>query len=278
VPFEPSSEGLVAHSLAIGAQFRSLLAGRWVGEGGAGRELFGFSRHYQFWRVELSYPMQDARPEFVLDSEAKSPLAMDGTPTHPLPQPLESTDSDEDLMIAFSRGSADAFNELFSRYKQPLFGFFRRRLADPTYAEELSQETFLVVLRSSVRYQPRALFRTYLYAVGLKILRAHRRKAAFRGTFLYAAPAHQQPAAPNNTEEVTIVRHAIQQLRAIDREILLLREFEQLRYSEIADLLNLPVNTVRSRLFHARVSLRALLTAPIQKGPAVAAAKSEENT
>ncbi len=58
-------------------------------------------------------------------------------------------------MIAFSGGSADTFHELFSRYKKPLFGFFRRRLADPSYAEELTQETFLVILRSSVRYQPR---------------------------------------------------------------------------------------------------------------------------
>jgi RNA polymerase sigma factor, sigma-70 family len=202
---------------------------------------------------------------------------MDGTPTHPLPLQLESTDSDEHLMIAFSRGSADAFNELFSRYKQPLFGFFRRRLVDPTYAEELTQETFLVVLRNSVRYQPRALFRTYLYAIGLKILRAHRRKAAFRATFLDAAPAHQEPAAPNNTQEETIVRHALQQLDSIDREILLLREFEQLRYSEIASLLSLPVNTVRSRLFRARVSLRTLLTTPIQKAPTLEPAKPEEN-
>jgi RNA polymerase sigma-70 factor (ECF subfamily) len=203
---------------------------------------------------------------------------MDGTPPHPLPQQPESADSDEHLMIAFSRGSTDAFNELFSRYKQPLFGFFRRRLADPTYAEELTQETFLVVLRSSVRYQPRALFRTYLYAIGLKILRAHRRKAAFRATFLRAAPAHQEPHAPNTTEEEIIVRHAVQQLDSIDREILLLREFEQLRYSEIASLLSLPVNTVRSRLFRARVSLRTLLTTPVQKAPTLEPAKSEENT
>jgi len=222
--------------------------------------------------------MHDALPVFVLDSEAKIPLAMDGTPTPPPAQGLESADSDEHLMTAFSRGSADAFNELFSRYKQPLFGFFRRRLADPAHAEELTQETFLVVLRSSVRYQPRALFRTYLYAIALKILRAHRRKAAFRGTFLGAPREHQEPPVPDNTEEVTIVRHAIRQLGPVDREILLLREFEQLHYSEIASLLRLPVNTVRSRLFRARVSLRALLASPIQKAPTPAAAKSEEST
>src|SRR5580704_19792043 len=86
--------------------------------------------------------------------------------------------SDEQLMVAFSRGSTDAFGELFSRYKQPMFGFFRRRLRDPAQAEELTQETFLAILRASSHYEPSATFGTYLYAIGFNILRAHRRKAA----------------------------------------------------------------------------------------------------
>jgi hypothetical protein len=61
--------------------------------------------------------------------------------------------SDEQLMVAFSGLSAKAFTELFSRYKQPLFGFFRRRVADPAQ-QELTQETFLAVLRAWLRYAP----------------------------------------------------------------------------------------------------------------------------
>ena len=56
------------------------------------------------------------------------------------------------------------------------------------------------------------------------------------------------------------MREAIRKLEDMDREILLLREFEQLNYAEIAELLNLPVNTVRSRLFRARTALRELLS------------------
>ncbi len=56
------------------------------------------------------------------------------------------------------------------------------------------------------------------------------------------------------------MREALRKLEAMDREILLLREFEQLSYAEIAGLLNLPVNTVRSRLFRARRALRELLS------------------
>jgi RNA polymerase sigma-70 factor (ECF subfamily) len=56
-----------------------------------------------------------------------------------------------------------------------------------------------------------------------------------------------------------VLRDALRKLDRIDREIILLREFEQLTYTEIAELLNLPLNTVRSRLFRARTALRDLL-------------------
>jgi RNA polymerase sigma-70 factor (ECF subfamily) len=209
--------------------------------------------------------MQDALPAFVLDSEATKRSVMNGTPGSPDAGTPPTAGSDEQLMVAFSRGSADAFGELFSRYKQPVFGFFRRRVADPAQAEELTQETFLVVLRASSRYEPRALFRTYLYAIGLKILRAHRRKAAFRAAFLGTAAEIREPSLQNATDAEILLRQAVGKLERLDREILLLREFEQLSYAEIAELLSLPVNTVRSRLFRARMALRDLLEAPAPK-------------
>src|SRR6266852_4016206 len=170
--------------------------------------------------------------------------------------------SDEHLMLAFSKGSADSFSELFARYKQPIFGFFRRRVLESAHAEELTQETFLALFRAAARYQPRALFRTYLYAIGLKILRAHRRKAAFRATFFGQRNSAPDPAKRDATESGLWVRRAVEKLEPMDREILLLREFEQLSYAEIADLLQLPLNNVRSRLFRARTALRTLLEPP----------------
>src|SRR5271170_6894947 len=211
--------------------------------------------------------MQDALPALVLHSEALPRHAMNDSPTSPSsapPQsaPANSPASDEHLMLAFSKGSAESFNELFLRYKQPIYGFFRRRTADPHHAEELSQETFLVLLRAATRYEPRALFRTYLYAIAFKILRAHRRKSAFRATFFGHPTIIPDPAKQDATESALWVRRAVEKLDRIDREILLLREFEQLSYAAIADLLHLPLNTVRSRLFRARTALRNLLEPP----------------
>jgi RNA polymerase sigma-70 factor, ECF subfamily len=189
-------------------------------------------------------------------------------------QGWENRRTDEELMLEFCQGSREAFSQLFARYKQPLFGFFCRRLADPTQAEELTQETFLALLRNSLRYEPRALFRTYLYAIGLKIMRAHRRKAALRAMLLGTQIGMRVYEPARDTE--LFLRQALRKLDAQDREILLLREFEQLSYAEIAQLLKLPVNTVRSRLFRARMALRDLLQSASPASLATKLAESEE--
>jgi len=181
-------------------------------------------------------------------------------------------------MLAFSKGSTEAFTTLFGRYKQPVYGFFRRRVADPSHAEELAQETFFALLRAASRYEPRALFRTYLYAITLKILRAHRRKETFRATFLGQRKTLPDPAKQDATESGLWVRRAVEKLDPLDREILLLREFEQLSYAEVADLLDLPLNTVRSRLFRARTALRELLDPSAASVPNSAAQQSVQQT
>src|SRR5260370_8604419 len=116
--------------------------------------------------------------------------------------------SDEHLMLAFSQGSREPYTDLSRRYKLPIYGFFRRRVTDPAHAEELTQETFLALVRSASRYEPRALFRTYLYAIALKILRAHRRKAAFRATFLGHPTSNPDPSPRDAPESPLCARPA----------------------------------------------------------------------
>ena len=167
--------------------------------------------------------------------------------------------TDEELILQVHEGSAEAFAELFQRYRQPMYGFFVRRLANPSRAEELAQETFMAVLRAAARYEPRALFRTYLYGIALNLLMADRRKAGREVSGSAVAGEQGSPAKTNNSEEALWVKHAVEQLGPDEREIVLLREYEGLSYGEIAALLRLPVNTVRSRLFRARMALRDLL-------------------
>jgi RNA polymerase sigma-70 factor (ECF subfamily) len=164
--------------------------------------------------------------------------------------------SDEALMIEFQRGSREAFDELFARYREPLYGFFRRRLATKDRAEDLAQETFLAVIRAAVRYEPRAMVKTYLYGIALKLLAAERRKLS--GNEPQIDDDHE-PAEDSPSDNALWVRQALEKLDSSEREILMLREYEQLNYVEIGELLRLPVNTVRSRLFRARMELKSFL-------------------
>jgi RNA polymerase sigma-70 factor (ECF subfamily) len=165
-------------------------------------------------------------------------------------------DSDEVLMLEFKGGSRAAFEELYSRYCGPLYGFFRRRLNCPQRAEDLAQETFLAVIRGASRYEPRALVRSYLYGIAMKLLFTERRKQLRDGSPPECPP---EPSASGTQETGLWVREAVARLDASEREILMLREYEQLSYVEIAELLRLPINTVRSRLFRARMALKQQL-------------------
>jgi len=169
-------------------------------------------------------------------------------------RPERTMSTDEELILEFQRGSQEAFDELFARYREPIYGFFRRRLKEAERAEDLAQETFIAVLRGRERYEPRALVRTYLYGIALKQLAAERR----RGARSSAEPA-SEAATSSDPDAALWVRQAMEKLDADSREIVLLREFEQLSYVEIALLIHIPVNTVRSRLFRARMELKKLL-------------------
>jgi RNA polymerase sigma-70 factor, ECF subfamily len=164
---------------------------------------------------------------------------------------------DEQLMLRFQDGSSDAFAELFDRFRKPVHGFFRRRLTDAARAEELMQETFLAILRGVHRYEVRATFRTYLYSIATKILWAERRRTP---PDTVNAGESSEPRSRGRDPVLALwVREALDRIDPDYREALMLREYDQLSYEEIAQVLDVPINTVRSRLFRARLEMKALL-------------------
>jgi RNA polymerase sigma factor (sigma-70 family) len=171
--------------------------------------------------------------------------------------------SDEQLMLEFQAGASPAFEELFERYRNPVYGFFRRRLNNIARAEELAQETFVVILRGTEEYEPKAKFRTYLYTIAIRQLWSERRKEIRAGRF---AAEPQETSRESDPSTALWIRDALEQLDVDHREILMLREYEQLSYDEIAEVLAVPVNTVRSRLSRARGELKALLESQSARG------------
>jgi len=184
--------------------------------------------------------------------------------------------SDEALMLEFQGGSRAAFEELFARYRKPLYGFFGRRLNNSERADDLTQETFLAVIRAVSRYEPRASVRTYLYGIALKLVAAERRRV-FRNSAWSSALGlgTTEPNSDRTPDSVLWVRQALERLDASDREILMLREYEQLSYSDIAELLRIPVNTVRSRLFRSRLALKGYLESEARTNPGLRASGAE---
>ena len=165
--------------------------------------------------------------------------------------------TDEELMLEFQQGSRQAFEEIFQRHREALYGFFRRRLLDAACAEDLTQEAFLAMIRGVARYEPRALVRTYLYGIGLNLLAAERRKRSREGG---SPRGVSDPPLDADPDAGLWVRQAVERLDADEREVLMLREYEQLSYAEIGEVLRIPMNTVRSRLFRGRMALKTLLT------------------
>jgi RNA polymerase sigma-70 factor (ECF subfamily) len=165
--------------------------------------------------------------------------------------------SDEELMDEIRRGSRAAFETLFGRYREPIWRFFRRRTPDGGRAEELAQDVFVALLDGAARYEQRGPVRSYLFGIAYHVLQADRRKAAHRAT----DPLDTDPPDLDITDpdRSIWVRDALRRLDEDDREVLMLREYEQLSYQEIADLRGAPLNTVRSQLFRARMALKSAL-------------------
>ena len=165
--------------------------------------------------------------------------------------------TDEELVLAFLAGDRPAFDAFFERYREPIWAFFhRRRRACRGGGADAGD--FLAVLKAARRYEPRSSFRSYLFGIAFNVLSASRRKAQRKGD-VSAPDLDGLAGASSDPAAVLWVRQALAALNPQDREIVMLREYDALDYREIALVIDVPVNTVRSRLFRARLALREKL-------------------
>jgi len=180
-------------------------------------------------------------------------------------------ETDEALAAAAASGGA-AFDELFRRYAPRVRHFVAWQTGGGEDAvEELTQEVFFQVYRSLPRFAGRSTFRTWLYALAGNVCRHHVRRRK-RRLHWFASPEEDGPAidempdlAPTVVERLARrelhgeVRKQVARLPTPYRSVLLLRDWEDLSYAEIAEVLAIPVGTVRSRLHQARSRLAAAL-------------------
>ena len=179
---------------------------------------------------------------------------------------LARTDAE---LIARSLSDPSAFAELFDRHHDAIAGFLRRR-ADRALGDELAAETFLQAFRARERYDlARGDARPWLYGIAANLLRRHRRSEE-RRLRAYARAATPDVDASgfdgvearlDATASCQAIAIGLASLGAGERDVLLMYAWAELSYEQIADALEIPVGTVRSRLHRARGVLRELLEA-----------------
>lgn len=192
---------------------------------------------------------------------ASSALITD--PLLPLDVPAAAIDADAALMMEVSDGAEEAFAALVRRHQSPLVNFFARMGASSD-REDLVQETFVRLYRYRGRYQPTARFTTFLYVLarnvwadrGRKIVRMERLAAELETEVAIA----RQPVRPGASDEIN-VDAALARLSPKLREVIVLNIYQELRYQEIADVLGIPLGTVKSRINLALGALREIVDA-----------------
>ncbi|MDR9754897.1 RNA polymerase sigma factor [Pseudomonas sp. SZMC_28357] len=176
--------------------------------------------------------------------------------------------SDESLLARYRSGEATAFDALYQRHRQGLYRFLLGLSGKAEWAEEVYQDTWLSLIRSTSQPQGRASFRTWLYQIARNRLIDHWRKHGVRNPLhdSYDEQLHAQVDDGNEPEHLLNLSRdsqrldaALQTLPADQREVFLLRAHGDLDLPQIAALTDTALETVKSRLRYAQQKLRRLL-------------------
>jgi RNA polymerase sigma-70 factor (ECF subfamily) len=194
--------------------------------------------------------------------------------------------AEAELLLRAGRGDEAAFLLLYERHRTPVFRFACRMLGSATQAEDVTQECFLSILRRPDAFQAgRASLRTYLCAIARHLALKQLRK---RGQeTLVDDPPEEAPRGlvgerdalgrVIEAEEAEAVRDAVAALPPLQREAVVLFEYQEMSLADIATVCEVDVGTVKSRLHRARERLRRTLT-PFLSGRPARVAPGERET
>ena len=179
---------------------------------------------------------------------------------------MENQDNDDILVTRVKGGDKQAFSLLVAKYQYRIRSLVARLVADSPEQEDIVQEAFIKAYRAIGRFRGDSAFYTWLYRIAVNTAKNHLVTAGRRPPMQDidvddASPAHMpQRLTEVNTPEVILqndqlveaINHAIRELPAELRQAITLRELEGLSYEDIAEVMDCPIGTVRSRIFRAR--------------------------
>jgi RNA polymerase sigma-70 factor, ECF subfamily len=181
--------------------------------------------------------------------------------------------TDEELLLRFQGGHRDAFGVIVRRYERELFGYLRRYLGDGDLADDVFQNTFLQLYTKINTYEPGRRVRPWLYTIAknqaIDALRrtgrhptvsldqsAETEDGEVQSLLALVENRHQGPSdAALGEERKQLIRASVDRLPDFLRQVVILAYYQGLKYREIADILGIPVGTVKSRLHAALTKL-----------------------
>jgi RNA polymerase sigma-70 factor (ECF subfamily) len=185
--------------------------------------------------------------------------------------------SDPAVVEQARKGSEAAYRELLTRYERPVFSLIFRMVRDRETAEDLAQETFIKVLNNLDRYSPEFKFSSWLFKIANNLTIDHLRRRrvdtisiegapdavtaeSAKATSISVVSANESPLEELESRELgTAIERAIGKLRPEYRACIMLRHVEDKSYEEIAEIVKLPLGTVKTYIHRARHELRAAL-------------------
>lgn len=194
---------------------------------------------------------------------------------------MTASNDDHSLIEACRAGRTEAFGVLVQRYQDRLFPTMLRLTGDVEDALDLLQDAFLRAFEKLDRFHGESAFYTWVYRIAVNLALSGRRRrrvmARTRGipkgnpADIPDDPELTDPTLPlERKEREGRIQEALDALAPDHRAVVVMKEFDGLRYEEIASILNVPVGTVRSRLHRARLELREKLSGVVEE-PAAAA-------
>ena len=185
--------------------------------------------------------------------------------------------SDEDLIERFQKGDLYAFDLIVKRYKEQLLNFVYRFVGNQEEAEDIVQETFLRVYRKRKAYKRIAKFSTWIYTIAGNLsrteLRRRKRRKLFSVTdmgfedrdYEISDDGYNPESQVDGVIQEEIIHGEINNLSPKFREVIILRDVQELSYEEISKIINVPIGTVKSRVNRGRLKLQSQLKYLMQK-------------
>lgn len=180
--------------------------------------------------------------------------------------------SDEQIVKLALSGDADAFGEIVKRWERKIFALTYGMLGREEDARDATQDTFLAAFRNLRGFRGEAKVSSWLHRIAVNQCISRQRRIKVRGesaledesgidNVSFFAPAHASPArSAENNQRSELVRRAVIALPADLRQVIVMKEFEELTFHQIAEALDLPLSTVKSRLYSALKQLRLRLS------------------